>query len=99
MLDFNFLLVIGGEGWDQEEGKPAQLLKSGDVIVTHDGVKHCHGATKDSWFVHIAITAGRQERKGSRCTQNYRILGKKDGRIESDDIKKMITSYLSSIRG
>lgn len=58
---FQILLVTGGEGWYQEDGKAAQLLKAGDVIVTHDGVKHWHGATKDSWFEHIAITAGRPE--------------------------------------
>jgi hypothetical protein len=54
-------LVTGGEGWYQEDGKPAQALKPGDVIVTHDGVKHWHGAAKDSWFEHIAITAGKPE--------------------------------------
>ncbi|MNF02431.1 Cupin domain protein [compost metagenome] len=55
---YQLLLVTGGEGWYQEEGQPAQLLKAGDVIVTHDGVKHWHGATKDSWFVHLAMTPG-----------------------------------------
>lgn len=58
---FQLLLVTGGEGWYQEEGKPAQFLKAGDVVVTYDGVKHWHGATKDSWFAHIAITAGTPE--------------------------------------
>ncbi|EMG27171.1 cupin [Listeria fleischmannii 1991] len=58
---FQLLLVTGGEGYYQEEGKPAQFLKPGDVIVTHDGIKHWHGATKDSWFSHIAITAGTPE--------------------------------------
>jgi quercetin dioxygenase-like cupin family protein len=58
---YQILLVTGGEGWYQEDGKPGQLLKSGDVIVTHDSVKHWHGATKDSWFSHIAITAGKPE--------------------------------------
>ena len=58
---FQVLLVTGGEGWYQEEGKAARALKAGDVVVTHDGVKHWHGATKDSWFEHIAITAGQAE--------------------------------------
>ena len=40
---YQILLVTGGEGWYQEYGKPAQSLKPGDVIVTHDGVKHWHG--------------------------------------------------------
>jgi quercetin dioxygenase-like cupin family protein len=58
---YQILLVTGDEGWYQDEGKPAQFLKAGDVIVTQDGVKHWHGATKDSWFEHIAITAGMPE--------------------------------------
>ncbi|MGN7170666.1 cupin domain-containing protein [Paenibacillus cellulositrophicus] len=58
---YQILLVTGGEGWYQEEGKAAQFLKAGDVVVTHDGVKHWHGAAKDSWFEHIAITAGKPE--------------------------------------
>lgn len=58
---YQILLVTGGEGWYQEDGKEAQFLQAGDVIVTHDGIKHWHGATKDSWFEHIAITAGTPE--------------------------------------
>lgn len=58
---FQLLLVTGGEGWYQEEGQPARKLHPGDVVVTHDGVKHWHGASKDSWFSHLAITAGTPE--------------------------------------
>lgn len=58
---YQLLLVTGGEGWYQEEAKAPQFLQAGDVIVTHDGVKHWHGAAKDSWFEHIAITAGTPE--------------------------------------
>ncbi|EHJ52458.1 cupin domain-containing protein [Streptococcus macacae] len=55
---YQILLVTGGQGLYQEEGKAAQLLKQGDVVVTRDGVKHWHGATADAWFSHVAITAG-----------------------------------------
>ena len=58
---YQILLVTGGEGWYQEEGQSAQKLTPGSVIVTHKGIKHWHGATKDSWFEHIAITAGPSE--------------------------------------
>lgn len=58
---YQILLVTGGEGWYQEEGKEAELLKAGDVVVIHDEVKHWHGATADSWFVHIAINKGDME--------------------------------------
>jgi quercetin dioxygenase-like cupin family protein len=55
------LLVTGGEGWYQEEGKTAQLLKTGDVVSIPPNVKHWHGATKDSWFVHLAMTPGETD--------------------------------------
>lgn len=55
------LLVTYGEGWYQEEGKPAQFLQSGDVVNIPANVKHWHGATKDSWFVHLAISPGETE--------------------------------------
>jgi quercetin dioxygenase-like cupin family protein len=55
------LLVTGGEGWYQEEGKAAQLVKKGDVVNIPPNVKHWHGATKDSWFVHLAMTPGETE--------------------------------------
>lgn len=58
---YQLLLVTAGEGWYQEFGKPAQKLHPGDAVVIHEGVKHWHGATKDSWFSHIAITKGSSE--------------------------------------
>lgn len=49
------LLVTGGRGWYQEWGKEARELYAGDVVSIPVGVKHWHGAAKDSWFAHIAI--------------------------------------------
>lgn len=49
------LLCTAGKGWYQEWGQPARELKSGDVVVIPAGVKHWHGAAKDSWFVHLAV--------------------------------------------
>ena len=49
------LLCVDGEGWYQEEGKPARSLKSGDVVTIPAGVKHWHGAKADSWFSHLAV--------------------------------------------
>lgn len=54
------LLVTGGKGYYQEEGKPAQLLKPGDVVKIPPDVKHWHGAAPDSWFVHLGITTNPQ---------------------------------------
>jgi quercetin dioxygenase-like cupin family protein len=49
------LLITGGRGWYQEEGKKARELHAGDVVYIPSGIKHWHGAAKDSWFVHIAV--------------------------------------------
>lgn len=58
---YQLLLVTAGEGWYQEFGKPAQKLHPGDAVAIHEGVKYWNGATKDSWFRHIAITKGSSE--------------------------------------
>ena len=68
---YQILLVTGGQGLYQEAGKPAQLLRQGDVVVIADGVKHWHGATADSWFSHVAITAGQAEWLEEVSDQDY----------------------------
>lgn len=55
------LLVTGGRGWYQEWGKPARELHAGDVVVIPAGVKHWHGAARDSWFVHLAVEVPGEE--------------------------------------
>ena len=49
------LICTAGYGWYQEEGKQAESLQPGKVIVIPANVKHWHGAKKDSWFSHISI--------------------------------------------
>ena len=49
------VLVTDGVGLYQEEGKPAQILRRGDVLQIPVGVRHWHGATKDNWFSQVVI--------------------------------------------
>ena len=49
------LICTAGEGWYQEAGKAAQSLAPGMVVYIPAGVRHWHGAKKDSWFAHIAF--------------------------------------------
>ncbi|MBO7718534.1 MAG: cupin domain-containing protein [Methanosphaera sp.] len=49
------LLATHGTGWYQEEGKEAVKLTPGSVVEIPAGVKHWHGACRDSEFTHIAI--------------------------------------------
>ena len=50
------LLVIEGNGFYQEKGKPAQAIKKGDVVNIPENTEHWHGASAVSKMVHIAIT-------------------------------------------
>ena len=61
------LLATGGEGWYQEEGKAAQSLKPGDVVVIPANVKHWHGAKKDSWFSHLAVEVPGEDTANEWC--------------------------------
>lgn len=49
------LVCVSGRGWYQQWGKEAIALRPGDVVNIPSGVKHWHGAAKDSWFSHLAI--------------------------------------------
>lgn len=49
------LLCTNGRGWYQEWGKEARELHPGDTVYIPAGVKHWHGAAKDSWFAHLAV--------------------------------------------
>lgn len=49
------LICVGGRGWYQEWGKEPQVLNLGDVVHIPAGIKHWHGAVKDSWFSHLAV--------------------------------------------
>lgn len=49
------LVGVAGRGWYQEEGKPAVEILPGTVVHIPANVKHWHGASKDSWFAHLAF--------------------------------------------
>ena len=50
------LLVTKGTGYYQEKGKPARLLKEGDVVAIPPDVIHWHGAAPKSHFVHLGMS-------------------------------------------
>lgn len=63
------LICVEGEGWYREDGKKAQSLKVGDVIVIPANVKHWHGAKKDSWFSHIAVEVPGENASNEWCEE------------------------------
>ncbi len=61
------LICTAGEGWYQEENKPAVSLTAGTVITIPAKVKHWHGAKKDSWFSHIAVEVPGEDTANEWC--------------------------------
>lgn len=55
------LICVGGRGYYQEWGKEAIEMNPGDCINIPAGVKHWHGAAKDSWFSHLAVEVPGEE--------------------------------------
>lgn len=72
------ILALSGQGWHQEEGKPAVSVHPGDVIEIGAGVKHWHGADKDSCYSYLAIkqiaTSGMPEWFGPVTEEEYAVL-------------------------
>ena len=60
------LICTDGRGWYQEWGKSPRELTPGTVVVIPAGVKHWHGAARDSWFSHIAFEA-----PGEGCSNEW----------------------------
>lgn len=50
------LIILDGNGFYQEKGKPAQTIKKGDLINIPENIEHWHGASAKSKMAHIAIT-------------------------------------------
>jgi quercetin dioxygenase-like cupin family protein len=50
------LIVTEGEGLYQEKGKPARIIRKGNVVDIPANIEHWHGATDKTKMVHIAIT-------------------------------------------
>lgn len=60
------LVCVAGRGYYQEWGKEPRELKPGDCVNIPEGVKHWHGAAKDSWFSHLAVEVG-----GENCSNEW----------------------------
>lgn len=53
------LHVTAGQGWVCVEGGEPQVIRQGDVVWIGPNERHWHGASADSYLVHIAISLGK----------------------------------------
>jgi 4-carboxymuconolactone decarboxylase len=50
------LIVTAGNGWVQANGEPARMIKTGDTVWIGPGVKHWHGAARETAMTHVAVS-------------------------------------------
>jgi len=50
------LLITDGTGYYQEQGKPRQTVRKGDIVKCLPGVTHWHGATHESGVTYLATS-------------------------------------------
>jgi quercetin dioxygenase-like cupin family protein len=50
-----YIHVVEGTAYLQERGGPLSILKPGDTVYTEPGIEHWHGASPDSFMVHIVV--------------------------------------------
>ena len=60
------LICTAGRGYFQEWGKDPIEMTPGKTVNIPANVKHWHGASKDSWFQHIAL-----EVPGTECSTEW----------------------------
>lgn len=50
------LLVTDGVGYYQEKGQAKRVIRKGDVVKCPPNLPHWHGASKDIFFIQLAVT-------------------------------------------
>lgn len=65
------LIILEGEGYYQERGKDAIIIKKGDVIRCSKDTEHWHTSTKEQSVTYLAIYGGSQTVWTEKLTQEY----------------------------
>jgi len=66
------LIVVEGEGYYQEKGKEAVIIKKGDVIRCNKDIEHWHTSSKENAVTYLAIYGGAQPTTWTeKLTQEY----------------------------
>lgn len=54
------LIVVAGEGYYQEKGKEAVIMKTGDIIKCEKNTEHWHSSSKYSDVTYLALYGGEK---------------------------------------
>ena len=65
------IIILEGEGYYQERGKEAVILKKGDVIRCEENIEHWHTSTAENKVSYIAIYGSEPTIWTEKLTQEY----------------------------
>lgn len=66
------LIIVSGQGYYQERGKDAVLMKTGDIIKCPKDTEHWHASSKKSDVTYLALYGGNQPTKWTEVlSQKY----------------------------
>jgi quercetin dioxygenase-like cupin family protein len=66
------LIVIEGEGYYQEKGKDAIVIKKGDIVRCAKDVEHWHTSSKENLVTYLALYGGTKPTEWTdKVTQEY----------------------------
>ena len=65
------LTITAGKGWVCVHGEAPQPLRPGDTVWIPKGEKHWHGAARDSYLLHTAISIGTTEWQDEVAAADY----------------------------
>ena len=82
------LVCVSGWGWYQEWGQAPRELRPGDVVNIPAGMKHWHGAAKDSWFQHLAIEVPGEGGRTEWCEA-----------VDDEQYEALVSMRMSSVSG
>jgi quercetin dioxygenase-like cupin family protein len=63
-----YIHIVEGTAYLQERGGELNVLKPGDTVYTDPGVEHWHGASPDSFMVHLVIWEAPDPKSGEEET-------------------------------
>ena len=86
------VLVTGGIGYYQEEGQPAQILRTGDVVECTPGVRHWHGAVPDSWFSQMVIWDSDYTPESGEALEEEPVTDEYYENLETEEYRGRITT-------
>ncbi|MGS0896361.1 cupin domain-containing protein [Burkholderia stagnalis] len=65
------LQVTAGRGWICVEGGEPRAIRQGDFVWIGPNERHWHGASADSYMVHVAISLGKATWQDAVSEQDY----------------------------